>query len=312
MILDPILIGVFATHAGLLLIYLFLRLFFRNYSLRIEEYVPIFFLPVAGPLMALMIDRLMVLDKAGHKPVDMEELHLGADIYWKSIKKPDENKDVVPLEEAIAIDDFKIRRKILLDSLFQDPKRYLSVLMAARYNDDVETTHYATSTISKIQRDYQLSISELEARYKKRPSHNTLLAYISVLQEYIETGLLEESLLLKQRGKFADLLKLQLMEDPTNFGAYISALHNLLALNDQEEAKGLVEMLITKWPSNENTWIEALKYANHFGDHQMYEQVEKVINGDRNSVDWTREGTHAVEPWLVHDQTTKLHPEGSR
>ena len=106
----------------------------------------IFFVPIFGPITAITIEALNIWNRQASKPIELEPLTLGDDILWVTLKSFHESGDIVPLEEAILINDVKVRRRFMLETLYTDPLKYLDVLNIAKYNDDVETSHYATTT----------------------------------------------------------------------------------------------------------------------------------------------------------------------
>ncbi|MBE0671536.1 MAG: hypothetical protein IH588_13190, partial [Anaerolineales bacterium] len=175
--------------------------------LRKEQILPIFFVPIFGPVTAIVIEMLNIWNKQASKPVELEPLTLGDDILWVTLKSFHESGDIVPLEEAILINDVKVRRRFMLETLYTDPLKYLDVLNIAKYNDDVETSHYATTTISKAQKDFQLSIQKLAVELENNPDDPDLLnEYIDRLEKYIESGLLEVHLLKNLRIVYSKVL----------------------------------------------------------------------------------------------------------
>ena len=110
-------------------------------TLRKEQIIPMLLLPFFGPFMVLVIEFLNVLGEQGNRPIDLEHLDTSKDILWKALKNYHEKGDLVPLEEAILINDVKTRRKFMLETLYDDPMKYWDVIMLAKNNPDVETSH---------------------------------------------------------------------------------------------------------------------------------------------------------------------------
>ena len=90
-------------------------------SLRKELIIPVIILPIFGPLMALTIGLLNISGEQGKKNLDLEPLTPDEDILWKTLKSYHEKGNIVPLEEAILIDDVRTRRKFMLETLYEDP-----------------------------------------------------------------------------------------------------------------------------------------------------------------------------------------------
>ncbi len=132
-------------HVGLSLLFL-MRPASRLRS-RKEYWIPILIVPLFGPCIAITVEILFRIQNPGAKPVDLESFTAENDILWKSFVTSNEDNDAIPLEEAILLNDIHTRRKAVLSTFRDDPFRYLDVLLVARNNEDVDTTHYATIQI---------------------------------------------------------------------------------------------------------------------------------------------------------------------
>ena len=195
MMITTVLLALLFVHVVAAVVYVIFIFTGRSY-LRKGHIFFIVFLPIFGPLAGVLVEHLNRLGKQGNTELDIPTLTLGDDIYWEAIKREQEDRNIVPLEEAILINDEKTRRKLILETLYDNPMKYLDVLMVARYNDDVETAHYATTTISKAQRQYQLEIQKTAVGVENNPDDLELLdEYLDLIGEYIESGLLEDYLL---------------------------------------------------------------------------------------------------------------------
>jgi hypothetical protein len=283
-------------HAILVLACVYLILF-AKISLRKEHIIPIVLLPLVGPLMALAIEFLHRSDQQGKTPLPIELLTPERDILWRALKSFHENGDIVPLEEAILIDDVKTRRKFMLQTLYEDPLKYLDILMLAKNNDDVDTAHYATTTISHTQRVFQLTTQKLSAAVKEQPNNIALLdQYIESLDKYIGSGLLEEHLLRNLRLVYNETLDKKLDIIKNDKPTLIRKLRNSIDLRDYTSALRTSELLKEQWPEDEQTWIESLRVCVEGEDHvRLYETVAEI---KRNNINWTSQGKAQVSTWV--------------
>lgn len=266
-------------------------------NLRKEQVLLIFFIPVFGPIVAMVIEQLNLLKRQGIKPIDLEPLGLGDDILWVTLKSFHENSDIVPLEEAIMINDVKVRRRLMLETLYTDPLKYLDVLNIAKYNDDIETSHYATTTIAKAQKDFQLSIQNLAVAIENSPDDESLLdEYLDALEKYINSGLLEEHLLRNLRIVYSKVIdrKLELAEMDRN--VIIKKLRNCIDLAEFNTAFECGEQLIANWPENEDTWIEVIRICVSSLDGNKLQEIVSRMKEEK--VNWTRDGKEKVQIWL--------------
>lgn len=265
--------------------------------LRREQILPILLIPLAGLLIALGNEMVHMVGRSSKKQVDIDTMHLGSDLYWRSLQEPHESLDIVPLEEAINLDSYGVRRRILLDTLFDEPEKHLQVLMVARQNDDAETAHYAATTVEKIQRDYQLELQNFSTQLEKRPNdRNVLIGYIRLLEEYIHSGLPEEHLMERQRVVLSELLEKKLSLEPRDKQVLIKKLHNSLAMEAFSTAMEVSEILRKEWPNDEDTWIESLRLSVEAGNQELFQEVTKEIkNAD---IEWSKSSRDKLAYWM--------------
>ena len=289
-------IFVILLHLCLSLIITFLILTGRL-NLHKEHIVPLYLIPIAGILVALTIEFMMRLGKQGQKNVEMERLTLDDDILWKTLKNSQEKGDLVPLEEAILIDDVKIRRRSMLETLYADPFKYLDVINVAKYNDDIETSHYATTTIAKAQKDFQLAIQKHAIEVERHPSDCEVLDdYIELLRKYIHSGLLEERLLRNLRIVYAKALDKKLVMLKEDKNALKEKLRNAVELKDYAGAFEVSHVLRKNWPEDEQTWIETLRVCIEGNDQrQLIDTIEEMR---QKPVVWSAEGMQQVSLWI--------------
>ena len=248
--------------------------------LRKEQIIPIFFVPIFGPITAFVIEMLNILNIQNTRPVELEPLSLGDDILWVSLKSFHEKGDIVPLEEAILINDVKVRRRSMLETLYTDPLKYLDILNIAKYNDDVETSHYATTTIAKAQKDFQLSIQKLAVVVENNPDDRGLLdEYIETLDKYIESGLLEEHLLRNLRIVYSKALDKKLENAKNDRDAMIKKLRNCIKLSEYNLAFEIGDHLIENWQEDERSWIESIRACV---DGQDGDRLQEILSKMRN------------------------------
>jgi len=284
------------VHILLALVYSVFILSGRSH-LRKELIIPIFFLPVFGLVTAFTIEMLNILNVQGTKPVELEQLSLQEDILWVSLKSFHEKGDIVPLEEAILINDVKVRRRAVLETLYTDPLKYLDILNIAKYNDDVETSHYATTTISKAQKDFQLAIQKLAVEVENNPDDlDSLDEYIETLYKYIESGLLEEHLLKNLRIVYSKALDKKLENVKNDRDAMIKKMRNCIKLSEYNSAFEIGDYLIANWREDERSWIEAIRACV---DGQDGNKLQKILSEMKNQkINWTRDGKEQIKVWL--------------
>jgi len=284
------------THILLVSIYIIL-IFTHRSSLTPANILPILCIPFFGFLSALTADMVTLSNKYKEDPDPNETLSLSEDIYWKSIKQREEAQNIVPLEEALIINDRQTRKKLILEMLLDDPMKNIDILLLARENNDVDTAHYANTTIAKIQRDFQLQVQQLAVEHEADPDNLGLLdRYIETLGNFIESGLSEAFLLKRQRVAFADLLDKKISLDGWDKETLLKKIHNCLALKDINMAVEANEILKKNFPDDEQSWISALQISVAGHDAMRLEETINEIN--RRNINWSLSGKEQISTWI--------------
>ncbi len=274
-----------------------LLILFGISRLRKEQIIPLCLIPVFGLFYALAIEYMIYSGKQATKDPDLEGLGLEDEILWVTLKSSHEKSDLVPLEEAVLINDVKVRRRSMLETLYGDPVKYLEVLNTAKYNEDIETSHYATTTISKAQKDFQLSLQNYASEVERYPDDPAILdAYIEIIGKYIQSGLLEENLLHNLRQVYAQTLDRKLAIQPLDYHTLTQKLRNAIELQDYSCAFSVSKQMRDHWPEDEQAWIETLRVCVE--GKNISELHKTIAEIQKHDISWTDQGREKVRPWI--------------
>lgn len=163
--------------------------------------------PLWGPLLVLLLIARSAVFGADLKDATLESLRINDELR-RSILVHDREADagVIPLEEALIVNDPADRRRLMLSMLTEEPDAYLAQLQAAKLNDDVEVAHYAATAVAQISKESDLKLQQLERAFKTDPSSHNLDAYCDFLGAYLDSGLAEGRVAQIQRQQYARLL----------------------------------------------------------------------------------------------------------
>jgi hypothetical protein len=124
------------------------------------------FLPVFGYLLLLVdwLSRQHKADAAYLWVLEAKE-HCDGGRSWRLDRRGvdmESELNVVPMEEALILNTASVRRRMVLDILKDDLFRYTRLLRLAMGNEDMETSHYATTAIMEIRRKILLDLHETD------------------------------------------------------------------------------------------------------------------------------------------------------
>ena len=248
-------------------------------------------LPIFGPAVAWMLLR-----PGAATPPEAEWMRRNEDIHESLVSSPAHAVQTVPLEEALLINDARQRRVLMMNMLRADPKKYLDVLLVARFNEDPETAHYATATLMELQRQMQMELQRCQLQLKQDPEDDrTWAAYASMLEEYCQSGLIEGQVLRRQQLMLATALDeiFTRTETPELMGM---AVRNHLALGQGQEARTAANRMLERWPGDERSWLEMMRvFAQTHDQTGMRSLLDRAQS---TPVDWTHAGRERLQYWM--------------
>ena len=270
-----------------------------------EQLLPtIYFVPIWGIIIGLIANHYSFLNKTGSRLIGLEELRVADnDIRMLHIKEEETEHILVPLEEALSINDIDTRREIMMDILHQNPDEFIQLLQQARMDSDIEVIHYASTAMMEVQREYELNVQQAERAYENHPEREkTLSAYADSIKRYIDSGLIEESILYIYRKRYSDLLEVQMKKYPENMESYIAAADNYMEIKNYTSANMIIDSLLVNWPSDERSWFAKMKLCHQLNDSY---NLQKTVNAVKeNAIYLTPEGKTTLKFW---DQSLDLY-----
>lgn len=251
--------------------------------------------PLWGPLlMVLLIARSAVFGD-DLKDATLEALRINDDMHRSMLVQGREGDDgVVPLEEALIVNDPGDRRRLMLSMLTEDPDAYLAQLQAAKLNDDVEVAHYAATAVAQISKESDLKLQQLERAFKTDPSAQNLNAYCDYLGTYLASGLAEGRVAQIQRQQYARLLARR-CEHEDGLALRVRYATALADAGEVDEAEDVVERLVADTPDEQDVWMLCLRLAVLRHDGEMVRRVIDAV--DKQHVYLSAENRERLAFW---------------
>lgn len=234
--------------------------------------------PLWGPLLVVLLSVRSAVFGEGLKESAQESLRFNDDLH-RSILVHDRDTDVsvVPLEEALIVNDPAYRRRLMLSMLTEEPDAYLAQLQAAKLNDDVEVAHYAATAVAQISKESDLKLQQLERAFKTDPSSHNLDAYCDFLGAYLDSGLAEGRVAQIQRQQYARLLarRCEREDGPALRIRYATALADA---GEIDKAEDVASQLVIDASDEQDVWMLCLRLAVIRRDGQAVRRVVDAID----------------------------------
>lgn len=251
--------------------------------------------PLWGPLLVVLLSVRSAVFGDDLKDATLEALRINDDMHRSMLVQGREGDDgVVPLEEALIVNDPGDRRRLMLSMLTENPDAYLAQLQAAKLNDDVEVAHYAATAVAQISKESDLKLQQLERAFKTDPSAQNLNAYCDYLGTYLASGLAEGRVAQIQRQQYARLLARR-CEREDGLALRVLYATALADAGEVDEAEDVAERLVADTPDEQDVWMLCLRLAVLRHDGEMVQRVIDAV--DKQHVYLSAENRERLAFW---------------
>jgi hypothetical protein len=166
--------------------------------------------PVVGPLFFGVGQLIYYI--LFQQDVDLEDVIFSKERVVTYLHADEErDRNMVPLEEAIAVSDKKSLRTLMLNIIKGDIQKVLPAIALALNSEDSETSHYAASVLRDELNDFRVNVQKIFLEIKNEDENQTdcenlLLPYMnSVLEQRVFTDM-EQEAMVKQLANVGEIL----------------------------------------------------------------------------------------------------------
>ena len=235
----------------------------KTQLLKVKKYLMalVIFVPSWGTLCVLLLHLQKLTRRDNRIEPGVEKLRVNEEIYKNIFQAvSDTDKEIVPLEEALLINEPRVRRELIMDVLNEDPEEYMDLLKQARMNEDVEVVHYAITAMVELSKEYDFRLQKLEKLYAASPDDPEILdQYCEFMEEYLNQGILEAQMEKAQRERYIRLLR-QKLKVKTTLPTCVCLFQNLMKTGDYVQAEELLKVMDENWHRKEEFWLLKIQY----------------------------------------------------
>ncbi|MEF2696235.1 MAG: hypothetical protein U0O03_15935 [Blautia wexlerae] len=179
-----------------------------NRRTHLLRFVVMLLCPVIGPLLFLL--SYLIFKLPFWKKVDLEDVIFSKERVRIQMKADEEReRNVIPLEDAIAVNEKTRMRMVMMNVLKGDIQSSLSAISQALEVKDSETSHYAASALSDELNKFRINVQKMYTELQRNPEDKEcgeqLLDYINpFLEQQIFTEI-EQKRFVHMMAEAADL-----------------------------------------------------------------------------------------------------------
>lgn len=219
-------------------------------------------LPFFGFLFFKMVDYFY--RKAPQ--AQMEELYLGKarEVEELSLLRPvnrEEEMNKTSARDTLRMGEYGYRRKMIMDTLKEDDTAdYLAVLKEALTNEDMETSHYASTVIMDIQKRLQERLVVLEKELEQDPEREESREQLEKeLFEVIESGAFEENSLSRYYARYRQISDLLLAKPDAREAWYHNRIQVDLKTGDNIHGRETALRFLEHHPDSETAVVDMIR-----------------------------------------------------
>ena len=210
----------------------------KTHLLKVKKYLMalVIFVPFWGTVCVLLLHLQMLTRRDNRIEPGVEKLRVNEEIYKNIFQAvSDTDKKIVPLEEALLINEPGVRRELIMDVLNDDPEEYMDLLKQARMNEDVEVVHYAITAMVELSKEYDFRLQKMEKLYAASPDDPEILEqYCDFMEEYLKVK--------------------------TTLSTCVRLFQNLMKTGDYVQVEEILGLMDQKWHRKEEFWILKIRY----------------------------------------------------
>ncbi|WP_195938407.1 hypothetical protein [Romboutsia sp. 1001713B170131_170501_G6] len=209
-------------------------------------------------------------------------------------------KDLIPIEDALNLNDHTIKRNLVIEMLKEDSYKYLEFLLKALKDEDSETSHYAATAITQLKSKLTVAIQDMEVNYYKNSKNKEISKeYIKALKECIESNLIDE----KERKRLIYTYKLALenyLRDIEEDEIYLNELIKIyIDIKNYDKAIVYSYNYMKKFVRSYKPYMFLLEVYYTLNDKKNFEKVIKSLRESDIKLD--KEGLDILRFWIEGD-----------
>ncbi len=216
------------------------------------------------------------------EPVDLEDVIFSKErVRTFTHAEEDRERNLVSLEEAIAITGEEDLRSLMMNVVRGDIQKYLASISVALNSEDTETAHYAASVLQDALNDFRVTVEKQRKLILEDGENQSILAekaidYMNqVLEQKVFTDM-EQSNYVNVMDEISESLYNKEPEKMT-IGQYEAISMRLLEIGDYDKCKKWCERARCHFPNTLSTYTCQLKlYFTNGQKERFFEVVEEL------------------------------------
>jgi tetratricopeptide (TPR) repeat protein len=259
----------------------------------------VLFLPIIGWCFPFIWKKASISDEQNYFEAYMQAQTDDIAIELKQARtfvNKTEELSVIPIEEALLINDHATRRKMVIEVLKIDAFTYIDALKNAVVNEDTETSHYAVTAISEEKRKLVNTLQKLAVEFEAMDYDAEFTAsYADIIIAYLNSGFLDERTKLFYQSLYCQLVQLLIEHRDASEQHFQTKIDTLLLLHQYEQAEQTANTFISHYPNCEIGYLKLMEIS--FALKSYNQMKERLLRLKTSPVTLSNHALQIVRYW---------------
>jgi hypothetical protein len=254
-------------------------------------------IPVAGIMILVLTEHAMGLIKSDSKDIfKHNSMKRMEPRYLVSRMDLESEINIVPVEEALLLNEGRLKRKLIVDTVKDNPYEYIEFLKMAIDDSDDDASHYAASLVIDMKRKLNEAIQNVSMEYEKNKIDiETLKSYTELVGKYYESGLMDNKTKVRYGWEYSRLLSEMIDNGLGTTDIYEKKISTDIEIRNIVEVKSKIMEFKSRFPKMESPYLLELKFCFLIYDNERFKAVLSEI--DENGVKLSKAGKEIVKYW---------------
>lgn len=270
---------------------------------RVIRFIIMTLMPIVGIVLFISLDIwVLYFSKYKNKKILLEREQKPKFISLLLRKSEiDKWEDIVPIEDALVLNDKITKRNLIMNALKDDAYTHLNFLKKAVKDKDTEVSHYAAIAIMEVKRKLTLTIQQLKSKYELGDKKDSLIneAYAKALKKYIESSLLDNKSYIKYIDAYSKVLQNLINNGDVKEIYYADKIRCDIIMNQYDEAISMSRKYMMEFPRSDTPYILLLKIYFIKSNRIKFDEIMKELISSNIKI--KRESLEIVRFWLRGD-----------
>jgi len=263
----------------------------------IYRFIIVLFIPILG-FLYILLPYIFRRRRDNDALKEYEEYIKKYREYKKVFKGIDVDREInlVPINEAIDLNNNFIKRQLIIDILKEDYKEHINVLKKALQDEDTETSHYAATGITEIKNEFQKELLKRKKNYISDKNIDNTNEYLNIIESYLESGLLDSNNYKEYENLYSNILEELLYKYKSEEKYYMDKINLEIRRKKFIKAKMFCDQFYKEYKNSENPYIMYMKLYYNLRDREKFKQkIEELISKD--NIKLSNEGINIIRFW---------------